>query len=160
MRIVVLCSSPYSETGCAMAAHLARRGFVPAGALTLPAAEKRTLLRKLGQIGLRASASYAWSKLAPKGAAGERRIQNPYLEEDLRFQGRVLLNLHEVGRAYGFPVFTCRDQNSPQAIARLREWSPDLAVFAGGDILRKEFLEVPRLGVVNSHLGLLPEIRG
>jgi folate-dependent phosphoribosylglycinamide formyltransferase PurN len=160
MRIVVLCSSPYSETGCAMAAHLARRGHVPVGALTLPAAEKRTLLRKLGQLGWRASARYAWSKLVPKGAAGKGQIHNPYLEEGLRFDGRLLLNLQEVARAYGFPVFSCPDQNSPRAIAQLREWSPDLVIFTGGDILREEFLKVPRLGVLNSHLALLPEIRG
>ena len=160
MRIVVLCSSPYSETGCAMAAHLARRGYAPVGALTLPTVERRTLIRKLGQLGLRASARYAWSKLGPKRDTGEGQINNPYLEEDLRFQGRVLLNLHEVARAYGFPVFTCRDQNSPPAVAQFREWSPDVAIFTGGDILREEFLKVPRLGVLNSHLALLPEIRG
>ena len=70
MRIVVLCSSPYSETGCAMAAHLARRGYVPVGALTLPAVERRTLIRKLGQLGLRASARDAWSKFGPKRDTG------------------------------------------------------------------------------------------
>jgi len=143
-----------------MAAHLARRGHVPVGALTLPAAEKRTLMRKLGQLGLRASARYAWSKLGPKGSTKDGGINNPYFEEDLRFEGRVLLTLNEVASAYGFPVFTYRDQNSPRAISRLREWSPDLVIFTGGDILREEFLKVPRLGVVNSHLALLPEIRG
>ena len=36
MRIAILCSSPYSETGCAVAASLARRGHVLVGALSLP----------------------------------------------------------------------------------------------------------------------------
>ena len=64
------------------------------------------------------------------------------------------------GAFYGFPVAVCNDQNAPDSIARLREWSPDLIIFAGGNILRKQLLEVPRLGVLNVHLGLLPEIRG
>ena len=36
MRIVVLCSNVYSETGCAMAVRMAELGYVPAGALALP----------------------------------------------------------------------------------------------------------------------------
>src|SRR5580765_261103 len=36
MRVVILCSSPYSETGCAVAARLAQLGYAPVGALTLP----------------------------------------------------------------------------------------------------------------------------
>jgi methionyl-tRNA formyltransferase len=35
-----------------------------------------------------------------------------------------------------------------------------LAIFTGGNILRDEVLKVPRLGILNAHLALLPEIRG
>jgi methionyl-tRNA formyltransferase len=55
---------------------------------------------------------------------------------------------------------TCGDQNSPRALSQLKRWSPDLAIFTGGNILRDEVLKIPRLGVLNSHLALLPEIRG
>lgn len=159
MRIVVLCSSPYSETGCAMAARLAQLGHVPTGALTLPAADKGTLIRKLGQWGLRASARYAWSKLAP-GSAKPTQVRNPYLESALHHQGGFLRNLNQVASAFSFQVFSTNDQNSPQAITQIRQWSPDLLIFTGGDILRQELLAIPRLGVINGHLALLPEIRG
>jgi methionyl-tRNA formyltransferase len=65
-----------------------------------------------------------------------------------------------VARTYGFPIATCSDQNSPRAVAQLKQWSPDLAIFTGGNILRDQVLNVPRLGVLNSHLAPLPEIRG
>jgi methionyl-tRNA formyltransferase len=68
--------------------------------------------------------------------------------------------LGEVASTYGFPVVTCSDQNSPRAVAQLEQWSPDLAIFTGGNILRDQVLKVPRLGILNSHLALLPEIRG
>jgi methionyl-tRNA formyltransferase len=55
---------------------------------------------------------------------------------------------------------TCGDQNSTRAVAQLEQWSPDLAIFTGGNILRDQVLKIPRLGVLNSHLALLPEIRG
>ena len=33
-------------------------------------------------------------------------------------------------------------------------------MFTGGNILRRQLSDVPRLGVLNAHLGLLPEVRG
>jgi len=160
MRVVILCSSPYSETGCAVAARLAQVGYAPVGALSLPSWDRKTLLRKVGQWGLRDSLRYAAAKLAPGKSAGSQRIRNPYLDKALRHGDGLFRSLRDVARSYKFPVMTCADQNSSPAIAQLKEWSPDLAIFTGGNILRDEILKVPRLGVLNSHLALLPEIRG
>jgi methionyl-tRNA formyltransferase len=160
MRVAILCSSPYSETSCAVAARMAQLGHVPVGALTLPSWDRRTLLRKVGQWGLRDSLHYAVTKLSPGKATTQNQIRNPYLESALRNGDGVFRSLREVARTYGFPVVTCSDQNSLRAVAQLKQWSPDLAIFSGGDILRDEVLKVPRLGILNSHLALLPEIRG
>ena len=160
MRVAILCSSPYSETGCAVAARLAQLGYVPVGALTLPSWDRRTILRKVGQWGLHDSLYYAVAKLSPGKSTIQKQIRNPYLESALRHGDGVFRSVREVARTYGFPVATCSDQNSPRAIAQLEQWSPDLAIFTGGDILRDEVLKVPRLGILNAHLALLPEIRG
>lgn len=159
MRVVILCSSPYSETGCAVAACLARAGYVPVGALTLPAWDRNTLVRKFGQWGVRESLRFARAKLAP-GHAADQRVRNSYLENALRHENKIRRSLHEVARLYNFPVSTCGNQNSPQALATLKKWSPDVAIFTGGNILRDEVLHAPRLGVLNAHLASLPEIRG
>jgi len=160
MRIVILCSSPYSETGCAVTARLAQLGHVPVGALTLPSWDRRTLLRKVGQWGLRDSLQYAVAKLSPGKSTIQKQIRNPYLESALRHGDGVFRSVREVARTYGFPVATCSDQNSARAVAQLKQWSPDLAIFTGGNILRDQVLNVPRLGILNAHLALLPEIRG
>jgi hypothetical protein len=160
MRIVILGSSPYSETACAMAVRLAESGHVPFGALVLSTFDRRTLLRKLGQWGPRGVVRYARTKLIPHRSQGQPSVSNPYLEPLLQQHPGVFRSLREVAALYCFPVALCHDQNAPDSIARLREWSPDLIIFTGGNILRKELLDVPRLGVLNVHLGLLPEIRG
>jgi folate-dependent phosphoribosylglycinamide formyltransferase PurN len=160
MRVVILCSSPYSETGCAVTARLAQLGYVPVGALTLPSWDRRTLLRKVGQWGLHDSLHYAVAKLSPGKSTIRKQIRNPYLESALRHGDGVFRSVREVARAYGFPVVTCSDQNSPRAVAQLKQWSPDLAILTGGNILRDQVLKVPRLGILNAHLALLPEIRG
>jgi len=160
MRVAILCSSPYSETSCAVVARLAQLGHVPIGALTLPSWDRKTLLRKVGQWGLRDSLQYAIAKLSPGKSTIQKQIRNTYLESALRNGEGIFRSLQEVARSYGFPVVTCSDQNSARAVAQLKQWSPDLAIFTGGDILRDHVLKVPRLGIVNAHLALLPEIRG
>jgi folate-dependent phosphoribosylglycinamide formyltransferase PurN len=162
MRIVILCSSPFSETGCAAAARLAQLGYIPVGALTLPSWDRATLVRKLGQWGLRDSLRYAVAKLSPGKLATPKQVRNPHLEKILQNKDRdgIFRSLREVARHFEFPVATVSDQNSPRAIAQLKQWSPDVAIFSGGNILRDQLLKVPHLGVLNSHLALLPEIRG
>jgi folate-dependent phosphoribosylglycinamide formyltransferase PurN len=164
MRIVILSSSPYSETGCAMAVRMARLGHTPVGALVLSPIDRATLLRKMGQWGVRGVVRYASKKLA--GNHGTQRVNNPYLESLLtdndkdKDKDKIFRNTHEVAAHYRFPVAVCSNQNDSNAIAQLRAWSPDLLIFTGGNILRKPLLDVPRQGVLNAHLGLLPEIRG
>ena len=94
MRVAILCSSPYSETGCAVAARLAQLGHVPLGALTLPSWDRRTILRKVRQWGLHDSLYYAVAKLSPGKSTIQKQIRNPYLESALR-QGAVPLPVLE-----------------------------------------------------------------
>jgi folate-dependent phosphoribosylglycinamide formyltransferase PurN len=159
MRVVILCPSPYSETSCAMAVRLAQLGYVPTGAVTLPSLDLRTLARKLGQWGAREVVRYAQTKLISRNRM-DTQFRNAYLKQLLQTRTGSFRSLREVAACYGFPIVACKDQNAPDAIAQLNAWSPDLMVFTGGDILRKQLLQVPRLGVINLHLGLLPEVRG
>jgi len=160
MRVVILCSSVYSETACAMAVRLAEVGHVPVGVLTLSTLNRGTVLRKIGQWGVREVARYARAKLSPQSGAGLAKAHNPYLQPRLKHKDGIFRSLREVSSSYGFPLMVCNHQNAPPSIAQLRTWSPDLILFTGGNILRRQLLEVPRLGVLNLHLGLLPEIRG
>jgi methionyl-tRNA formyltransferase len=159
MRIVILSSSVYSETACALAVCLAQSGDIPVGALAIRTLDRKTLVRKLAQWGVRGAAAYARRKLI-SNSRHSLAVQNIYLRPWLETHDKTFRSLREVSSAYRFPLVTCRDQNAPSSIAQLKAWSPDIIVFAGGNILRQSLLEVPRLGVLNAHLGLLPEIRG
>jgi len=160
MRVVVLCSSVYSETACAMAVRLAEMGYVPTGILSLSTLNRGTLLRKLGQWGIRDVARYARTKLFAERSDGTAHVHNPELQSFLKRGNTTFRSMHDVAAFYGFPVVVRSDQNSAASISQLKRWSPDAIVFTGGNILRKELLQVPRIGVLNAHLGLLPEIRG
>lgn len=61
----------------------------------------------------------------------------------------------------GIPVFQPEKLRDPEAIERLRAWSPDmLLVAAFGQILRQPVLELARYGSINVHASLLPRWRG
>jgi folate-dependent phosphoribosylglycinamide formyltransferase PurN len=139
---------------------MAQLGEIPVGALTLSSLNRATLLRKIGQWGVAEVAHYARTKLISSRGDGQAQTRNPYLERFLKRGNGTFRSLREVATLYDFPVNVCRDQNSPDSIALLREWSPDLIIFTGGNILRKKMLELPRLGILNVHLGLLPKVRG
>jgi folate-dependent phosphoribosylglycinamide formyltransferase PurN len=160
MRIVMFCSSIYSETACATGVRLSEMGYTPGGALSLSNFNRGTLLRKVGQLGAKRVANYARTKLLSRNSSRPPRLQNEYLHPWLAHGREVFQNLNQVASFYQFPVAITHDQNSPHTIASLEAWAPDLIIFTGGNILRREVLAIPRLGVLNVHLGWLPQIRG
>ncbi len=62
---------------------------------------------------------------------------------------------------HGLPVLQPQRMRSPEAVAELAAYEPDLIVTAAyGQILPKAVLDLPRLGCVNIHGSLLPKYRG
>ncbi len=69
-------------------------------------------------------------------------------------------NLAAVARPRGIPLFTVRDHNDSRSETALRAAQPDVIAFTGGGLIRANILGVPRLGVINCHMGILPQYRG
>ncbi len=66
-----------------------------------------------------------------------------------------------VAGATGIPVFQPKTLRTPEAVAQLEAWSPELIVVAAfGQILRQNVLDLPRHGCINVHASLLPRWRG
>ncbi|MEC0090053.1 methionyl-tRNA formyltransferase [Paenibacillus macquariensis] len=67
----------------------------------------------------------------------------------------------EVALEYGLPVLQPQRMRSPEAVAELAAYKPDLIVTAAyGQILPKAVLDLPSRGCVNIHGSLLPKYRG
>ncbi len=62
----------------------------------------------------------------------------------------------------GIPIYQpLKVRNNEEVIKTLKELNPDfIVVVAYGKILPKEVLEIPRLGCINVHGSLLPNLRG
>lgn len=78
-------------------------------------------------------------------------------------RGRILVAppVKAAALELGLPVVQPEKLRSPEAMAQLQAWVPDLIVVAAfGQILRPAVLDLPRFGCVNVHGSLLPRWRG
>ena len=61
----------------------------------------------------------------------------------------------------GLPVFTPENANDGEFVAQMAALRPDVVVVACyGQFLKKDLLDVPRVGTINVHPSLLPKYRG
>src|SRR5262245_53193469 len=61
----------------------------------------------------------------------------------------------------GVPVFQPESVNTPEGVAQLQAWQPDLLVVAAyGQILKPDVLAAAKHGGINVHASLLPKYRG
>ena len=59
------------------------------------------------------------------------------------------------------PILQPARIKSPEAVAQIRAWQPDvIVVMAYGQILPRAVLEIPRIACLNLHASLLPRYRG
>jgi methionyl-tRNA formyltransferase len=66
-----------------------------------------------------------------------------------------------IAQEKGIPVFQPESINTPEGVAKLKEWGAELLVVAAyGQILSKDVLEAAPRGGINVHGSLLPKYRG
>jgi methionyl-tRNA formyltransferase len=62
---------------------------------------------------------------------------------------------------HSIPVYQPERIRHPEAVARLAELKPEVMVVVGyGQIIPQAVIDIPRLGIINVHASLLPELRG
>jgi methionyl-tRNA formyltransferase len=67
----------------------------------------------------------------------------------------------EAALARDLPLFQPQTLRTPEAVAHLAAWEPDVIVVAAfGQILRQDVLDLPPYGCLNVHASLLPRWRG
>ncbi len=63
--------------------------------------------------------------------------------------------------AVGIPCLTPAKVNTPESLAQIAAWLPDvIVVVAYGQFLSRKLLDIPTMGCINIHLSLLPRFRG
>lgn len=75
-------------------------------------------------------------------------------------RGPVFRRLRSIARRHRLPFHRTEDIMSADAMDFIRAQRPDLVVTLFHQIVRQALIDVPRLGVVNIHPGLIPDFRG
>jgi folate-dependent phosphoribosylglycinamide formyltransferase PurN len=77
-----------------------------------------------------------------------------------RQSGLTARTLRELAQRRDIPILTVGDINGVRAETALRRARPDVIAFTGGGLIRSGLLALPRLGILNCHMGILPRFRG
>lgn len=152
MKIALL-THRHSRKGAVVASALAARGIRPALIVceqpqVAPAtARLRALILERGP---RALTDKLRSRLGTKAQAE----QPPAMASALPLDATGYAEKHAIA------LVDLPDLSSAASLDRLRSESIDLMIHAGAGILRAPLLGIPRLGVLNAHMGVLPRYRG
>lgn len=159
MRVALLAPIDASPFALAVAELCDREpGVELSGIVVRRIVDLRRLRSELRLEGMR-MVRKVWRKLGARqgapGARGERGF-----DEVVGELGVAPRSLAAFARRRGIPHRRVSDHNSDEAIGLLRRLSPDVVVYTGGGLIRAPLLEMPRHGILNAHMGVLPAYRG
>lgn len=161
MRLVVTCGYAKSLHAVGLIHGLAERGHEVVGCLCVKVLNPwrlRSYLRQLGPLKLWRKVHATMLSRATK--SGDVAPEIAAVLALLRERDVASRNVHQACRSVGGRLVRVTRLCTPAALEQLKSLAPDLVVYAGGGILRKPFLEIPRFGVLNAHGGPLPAFRG
>ncbi|OSM06142.1 hypothetical protein MAIT1_01103 [Magnetofaba australis IT-1] len=96
------------------------------------------------------------------GHRGETLVSNGVetLTALARTRGLEGVGLSQLAQVAQVPVATFADHNDPDCLGFLQQAQPDVIAFTGGGLIRKKLLSLAPHGVLNAHMGILPQWRG
>lgn len=69
-------------------------------------------------------------------------------------------NLINISRKNNIPLIEVDDFHSNSTIKLIRDLGLDIILFTGGGIIKESLIEIPKIGILNCHMGILPSYRG
>jgi folate-dependent phosphoribosylglycinamide formyltransferase PurN len=70
-------------------------------------------------------------------------------------------SLREIKARHNIPVIGSKDVNDSDTMTTIRDWQPDLVISIYlNQLIKRELIDLPRLGCLNIHPALLPRNRG
>jgi methionyl-tRNA formyltransferase len=157
MRIVVISPNKYSLYTLAVCESLLRERLQLVGVFYLKFSIRRILYET------KKSPKLIFNKFLKKVLFRKRLYKNvDSVEGLLGYRKQIGGNLNSINDLeYGNIMIQSFDEfNTTDCLASLKKLKPDLILFTGGGILGAELLKIPTIGVLNAHMGILPEYRG
>lgn len=99
-----------------------------------------------------------WRKLILRSKSYSVNLDNSII--GYRERNKIeLKNVNELKKS-NIKIFSVEDINNEKTIEMFKRLKPDLVVFTGGGMIKQGLLENSGAGIVNCHMGILPNYRG
>ena len=120
----------------------------------------KNIKRMIRKYGLKDAITKGLNKFVP-GKFYKKDNQPSYLRNYLENLGyNPAIRLKDVIKNNNIPCISVHDIADDKSLSHLRSIKPDIIIYTGGGIIRKGLLKVPKIGILNAHMGLLPKYRG
>jgi methionyl-tRNA formyltransferase len=153
-KVVLIAPSPYSLYSTSMLVLLERQGVEVAGIII----KKFTIGRFFSEYKRDGKRLFLkiWKKLVLKDKA--YNASPGYNIIQYRSDNNIKLSSLKILKEK--KIIECTDLNSTEVEVFLKEIKPDAIIFTGGGLIRKNIMELSGKGILNCHMGILPEYKG
>ena len=69
-------------------------------------------------------------------------------------------SLIQLANDNSIPILEVNDFHEQETLEKIKEKHLDLILFTGGGLIRSSLISIPKYGIINCHMGILPEYRG
>ena len=100
-----------------------------------------------------------WKKLILRKSGYSQRDYETIIDL-MRANDITATKVDEFREKYQSKILYCTELNEPSVVEALKTSKPDIVVFTGGGLIRKDVLDNSGAGILNCHMGVLPPYRG
>lgn len=158
MNIVITCGYNQSLHAIALINELKNQGHNIVGCLVVRTFQYKRLKQNIKMYGI--------GTVIQKFQNAVLKLENQLYKETLyikKFLNDKKVNSSSVKnlcKRYNIPYVAVNNLNHKKSFIFFSTISVDIIVYAGGGILRKKIINIPKHGVINAHSGYLPFFRG
>lgn len=158
MRIVITCGYPTSLHAIALIEMAKRQGHTVLCCLAASLFNWKRIHRELRQNGFGYLRAKIQNRLVVKPHHPDPELDD--IKGFLASNKIGFTGVREACQSVGAGFMIVPDLNHGKVLTYLDRVQPDLIIYAGGGILRRQFLAIPKIGTLNAHSGPLPHFRG
>lgn len=153
-KVVIIAPSPYSLYTTTVYQSLVRKNIDVVGVIV----KKFTFSRFISEYKRDGSrlVKKIWKKLILK----DKAYQGSPIYNIVDYRKENAIDLQSLDKLSDCEIIKCEDINSPVVEKFIRKLHPDLIIFTGGGLIRENIFAVAGKGVLNCHMGILPNYRG
>ena len=158
MRIIITCGYNQSLHAISLISALNKSGHHVVGCIIVRTFQLKRLKIKIKMYGLKDVIRKFQN--AVLGSKNEFNKETFYICEYMKNNKIKFKKVSLICRKVNIPFINVDNLNEEKSNLFLKEMNTDLVVYAGGGILRKKFIRIPNIGILNAHSGHLPFFRG